>query len=94
MNVAAYSGIELQPPTSLEVAYQPDEFKYYVGGRGGSTDLVFDQPDQSDRSRTKRQHWPRVVWVLAFIAVVSLAVAIGAGLGAGLAAQHKSSLSR
>lgn len=95
MDRTVESGLEVKPSTSPEVAPQPDENMYYMGG-GAPNDTVFDQPNQSDQSyqpQAKSQGRSRAIWVLGITAVLCLAVAIGAGLGAGLAAQHKSTSS-
>ena len=84
------SELEVEAPTGLQVAPQPDENKYYIGG-GGSDHALFDLPDQSDRSQVKRPGQSRATWSLIVITVTCLALALGGGLGGGL---HKSSSSR
>ena len=74
----------------LQVAPQPDENKYYMGG-GGSDHPLFIPPDQSNRSQAKSLGRIRAIWVLAVITALGLAVAVGAGPGVGL---HKSTISR
>lgn len=92
MDRAAESGLEVKPSTGPQVIPQPDANMYYVGG-AGPNGPVFGQLNQSDSPKAKSPGRSRVIWVLAGIAVICLAVGIGAGLGAGLAAQHKSSSS-
>lgn len=92
MDRVAESGLEVKPSTSPEVIPQPDGNMYYVGG-GGPNGPVSGQLDQSNPPQAKSPGRSRVIWVLAGIAILCLAVAIGAGLGAGLAAQHTSSSS-
>lgn len=88
-------GLEVTPSTSLQVATQSDEDKYYNGSeiwnspnfdQSGHSD--FHRPIQSnDQSQVKSQKPVQTIAVL--IAVLSLAVALGIGLGVGLSAQHK-----
>ena len=95
MDRAAESGLEMAPSTRPEVVPQPNGHMYYMGG-GAPNETLFNQPNQSDQfyqSQAKIPGRSRAIWVLAGIAVVCLAVAIGAGLGAGLAARHKPPLS-
>lgn len=87
---ATESGLEVEAPTGLQVAPQPDENKYYMGD-GGSDNPPFVPPDQSTQSQAKSPGRCRAVWILAVVVVVCLALAVGGGLGVGL---HKSSLSR
>ena len=82
------SELEVEAPTGLQVAPQPDENKYYIGG-GRSDNPLFVPTDQSNHSQAKSAG--RAIWILAVIVVVSLALAVGGGLGVGL---HESSLSR
>ena len=93
MDRAAGSGLEVNPPTSPGIADQPNKSKYYITG-GASSHPISSHSDTSNQSHKKRQGPFRTVWTLAIIAIVCLAIALGAGLGAGLAAQHKSSSSR
>ena len=89
MERAREHGLEVAPPTYPEVTTQPDD-KYYT--RGG----VINYPilDQSHQAQAKSQSHVRGIWVLAIIAIICLAAALGVGLGTGLAAEHKSSSSR
>lgn len=93
MNRAAGSEIEMNVAPGLEVAPQPDKNMYYLKG-GESDHPVLFQPDHSTQSSTKSQGRPRAIWILAGLAVLLLAVALGAGLGVGLANQHRSTSSR
>ena len=92
MNRMTESGLEVSPHTGPEVLSQPYRDKYYMRG-GAANRIISVLPDQSGVTQ-KSQGQSRVIWVLAVIAVILLAAAIGAGLGAGLAAKHKSSSSR
>ena len=92
MDRAIESGLELKPFTGLEVGSQPDD-KYYIGG-GGSNHLIPNHPDQSDQSHAKSGGRFRVVWMLAVILVLFLAVASGVGLGTALTFKHRSNPSR
>lgn len=93
MDRAPESGLEVKPSTSPEVAPQPDENKYYVGG-GVPSHAISDQLNLPNQRQAKSQGQLRAFWILAVVAVVCLAVGLGAGIGAGLAAQRKSSFSR
>ena len=90
LEIATESGLEVEAPTGLQVAPQPDENKYYIGD-GGSDSPPFVPPDQSNQSQAKSSGRSRAVWILAVLVVVCLALAVGGGLGVGL---HKSNLSR
>lgn len=93
MDRAVRSEIELNVASGLQVVPQPDENMYYLKG-GESDHHVLVQQDQSIQSSAKSQGRPRAIWVLAGIAALLLAVALGARLGAGLAKQHGSTPSR
>ena len=84
------SDLEVEAPTGLHVAAQPDEHKYYVGG-GRSDNPLFIPPDHSNHSQPKSPGRSRAVWISAVIIVVCQALAVGGGLGGGL---QKSSSSR
>lgn len=95
MDRVAESGLEMKPSMMPEVAPQPDENMYYMGG-GAPNDTVIDpqyQSNQSYKPQVKSQGWSRVIWVLGITAILCLAVAVGVGVRAGLAAQHKSNSS-
>ena len=93
MERAAVSGLEVEISTSPEVIIQPYTEKYCITS-GASSHPISSHSNTSDQSHRKSQSRYKTVWVLAIIGFICLAVAIGAGLGAGLAAQHKSSSSR
>lgn len=93
MGETIHSGLEVAPCTDPEVTAQPDANKYCVKAVERK-EYSFDRPVQSGRSDAKNQSWSKAFWVLALIAVLCLAVALGAGLGVGLAAQHRSTPSR
>ena len=93
MNRAAESGLEVEPSTSPEVVNQRYTDKYYTTIKATSQPYS-SHKDTSVQSYRKSQSRFKNVWILAIIAFICLAVAIGAGLGAGLAAQHKSNSSR
>lgn len=93
MDRAAGSEKELNVASGLQVAPQPDENMYYLKG-GISDHHVHFRPDQSTQSLTKSRGRPRAIWLLAGLAVLMLAAALGAGLGVGLANQHRSTSTR
>ena len=93
MDRAAGSGLEVEPASSPENFIQPYTEQHYI------TSAASSHPTSSnscacDQSHGKSQSRFKTVWILSVIAFICLAVAVGAGLGAGLAAQHKSSSSR
>ena len=91
MDRAAGSGLEIEPTTNLEVAIQPYIEKHYITG-GAPNHSISSHLDTSNQSYGKVQSRFKTMWILAVIAFICLAIAIGAGLGVGL--QHKSSTSR
>lgn len=102
MERLAESGLEVQLSTSPEVAAQSYQNKYYIGDDGShyvdqngpvlSSHPVIGERGQSGQSpRAKNRGRARSIGGLAILAVVCLAVALGAGIGVGLAAQHKPS---
>ena len=93
MDRVAEPGLEVELATSPEIITQPYTEKYNT--TSGPTSQSYSSPtDTSVQSHRKTQSRFKNVWILAMIGFICLAVAIGAGLGAGLAAQHKSSSSK
>lgn len=83
-------GLEVQPSTCPQVAPQPDENMYYIGG-GALKDSVLDQRlDQASQSQVGSLDRFKPFWTLGGISVICLAVALGIGLGAGVTARYKS----
>ena len=93
MDRAAESGLEVKLATSPEVVDQPYTEKYNTTSEATSQPYS-SHTDPSIQSHRKSQSRFNKVWILTITGFICIAVAIGAGLGAGLAAQHKSSSSR
>ncbi len=85
-NPAQY-GLEVAPHAGPEIAPQPDGNTKYSSGL---QDRAIGQQDRPSHSYTRRNSPNRAFWAFAAIAVVCLAVGLGAGLGGGLAAQKRS----
>ena len=92
MERAVESGLEVKPATSPEIINQPYPEKYNTTSEATSQPYP-SHKNTSVQSHKKSQSRFSNVWILAIIGFICLAVAIGAGLGTGLAAQHKSSSS-
>ena len=90
MDRASESGLQIEIATGPEIAVQPYPEKYNTI-RGSASQPYSSHTDTSVQPPRKSQSRFKNVWILAIIGFICLAVAIGAGLGAGLAAQHKSS---
>ena len=71
-------------PRSAPPIQSKQSENYYMEIRGSNYPILA----QPDDAKSKRR--PSVIWVLAFVAVIGLAVALGTGLGVGLAGQHES----
>ena len=84
------NGLEVSPSTGLEVAPQPDGNMYYIGG-GVSNDTVLDHLDRSRLSQARRMAKFVPIRILAGIAVICFAVALGTGIGAGVASRSSRS---
>ena len=93
MDRAVESGLEVEPATSLEPVIRPYPEKHYITS-AASSQPISSHSDKFDQSHGKGQSHFKTVSILSVVAFICLAVAIGAGLGVGLAAQHKSSSSR
>ena len=93
MDRAAESGLEVEPVTSLETVIQPYTEKHYITS-ATSSQPISSHSDTFVKSHRKGQSHFKTILILSVVAFICLAVAIGAGLGVGLAAQHKSSSSR
>ena len=93
MDRAAESGLEVQLAMSPEIVNQPYPEKYNIASEATSQPYS-SHINTSIQSHRKSQSRFNNVWILVMIGFICLAVAVGAGLGAGLAAQHRSSSSR
>ena len=87
------SGLEVAPGNDPETVGQPDANKYFIQAEQ-PTDFASNTSLHSGRPDAKSGNWRKIYVLLAVFAIFSLAVAMGAGLGLGLAAQHKSAPSR
>ena len=86
-------GLEVAPPTCLEVSPQPHENKYYVPG-GVSGNTVVDRIDRSGLPQAGSVAKFKPTRTLVGIGVICLAAALGTGLGAGVAIRSSSRPSR
>ena len=93
MDRTAEFGLEVEIAAGPEVVVQPYTKKYNTTS-GSTTQPYSSHTDTSVHSHRKSQSHIKNVRILAIIGFICLAVAIGAGLGVGLAAQHKSSSSK
>ena len=93
MDRASESGLEIEIATGPEIAIQPYPGKYNTIS-GSASQPYSSHTDTSVQPLRKSQSRFKNGWILAIIGFICLAVAIGAGLGTGLAAQHKSSPSK
>lgn len=103
--VAAESGLEVELARGPEILTQPYAEKYPTPTTNSeptttsqpyssSSHNIDDTSIPSHRNRKRQGGFNKKVWILAMMVgfILCLAVAVGAGLGAGLAAQrHKSS---
>ena len=80
-----YSEIGSSHDTRFAPPIQSKQSENHYMENRGSNYPILAQPDDA---KSKRR--PSVIWVLAFVAVIGIAVALGAGLGVGLAGQHES----
>ena len=96
MDRATESDLQVMPHASPEVVPQLYRDMFYVGGgvTNETASALQKQSDQSDTTEVKSQGKLKVTRMLAILAVLLLAAAIGAGLGAGLAVKHDSRPSR
>ena len=93
MSEEIQSGLEVAPGNDPEIIAQPDANKYFINAERPKTfasDTFLQSSPPDARSREVRE----LFFLLALFAILSLVVAVGAGLGVGLAARHKPAPSR